>query len=62
MGHEGIVKLFLSYKADALLKDADDNTAVHKAIQQGHQNVVKILIEKYPELSTLLESSEDGIT
>lgn len=44
-GNDKIVELLLHNKGVAELKDADGNTALHRAAQNGHLGVTKILVE-----------------
>lgn len=41
---EQIVKLLLSKNANKFLQDNDGNTALHKATQNNHQNIVEIIL------------------
>ncbi|XP_069104926.1 LOW QUALITY PROTEIN: ankyrin repeat domain-containing protein 39-like [Argopecten irradians] len=42
-GHEGIVSLLLSKGADSLIQDVDGKTALHKAVEERHTGVMKLL-------------------
>lgn len=45
VGHENVVQLLLRKGADAFHQDVDGNTALHKAIENNHQNIIKLLLD-----------------
>jgi ankyrin repeat protein len=53
MGHLDIVRLLLSSKAAPSLQDGDGQTAMHKAVQQGHCAVAAALLTAAPELAAV---------
>lgn len=53
LGHEQVVKLLLRRGADEFHQDNDGNTALHKAVQNNHQNVIKLLLDSSCNLNRL---------
>lgn len=51
LGHIDIVKLLLNHQADVTIQDNDGNTAAHRAGQNGHINVVHLLIQSDENLA-----------
>lgn len=45
IGHEMIVQLLLQKGADMFQQDHDGNTALHKAAQNKHHHVIKLLLD-----------------
>lgn len=44
-GHERVVHLLLRKGANTFHQDFDGNTALHKAAQNNHQSVMKLLLD-----------------
>ncbi|XP_069104696.1 ankyrin repeat domain-containing protein 39-like [Argopecten irradians] len=55
-GHEGIVSLLLSKGADSLIQDVDGKTALHKAVEERHTDVMKLIVTHCPSCTTVLDS------
>ena len=53
MGHLHIVKQLLVGRAAPGLQDGDGQTALHKAVQQGHTEVAAALLTACPELAAV---------
>ncbi|PRW58474.1 ankyrin repeat domain-containing 39 [Chlorella sorokiniana] len=51
MGHLPVVCLLLAAGANALQEDADGQTALHKAVQQGRGEVAAALLAACPSLA-----------
>lgn len=45
MGHEKVVQLLLRKGADIFHQDNDGNTALHKAVQNKQQHIVKLILD-----------------
>ncbi|XP_031635304.1 ankyrin repeat domain-containing protein 39 [Contarinia nasturtii] len=54
MGHEQIVQLLLEKGADVFHQDIDGNTALHKAYEKNHKNIINLLLDSSCD-STRLE-------
>ena len=58
-GHSAVVKLLLDAGATSELQDADGQTALHKAMQQGHVEIAGILLQRVPD-RTEFENIKDN--
>ncbi|KAJ9584675.1 hypothetical protein L9F63_020978, partial [Diploptera punctata] len=54
-GREAVVSLLLSHGANPVLRDADGKTALHRAVEHNHTNIVKILIKSHPQLKLVCD-------
>ncbi len=55
-GHIEIVKLLLNQGADVKIQDSDGNTAAHRAGQNGHMNIVNLLLQSDKNLENCLNN------
>lgn len=55
-GKTHIVNFLLSKKAQVTLQDSDGKTALHRASENGHVGLSKILLRYYPELAAIPDS------
>ena len=53
VGHLGIVQLLLAGGASPGLQDADGQTPLHKAVQQGQAEVAAALLDVSPDLGAV---------
>lgn len=56
-GDYAMVEVLIERKADITTRDDDRRTALHKAVWNGHERVVELLVEKVVQL--LLEKGAD---
>lgn len=55
-GHLDVVKLLLNHRADVKVQDSDGNTAAHRAGQNGHFNIVELLLQSDKDLEKYLNN------
>ena len=55
-GHVPIVQVLLDAGANPKLQDADGQTALHKAKQQGHDEVAHLLMRHCPSIAQVRDN------
>lgn len=53
LGKTEVVKFLLDHKADPYIQDSDGKTALHRAHENGHLDISKILLEFAPLLKNI---------
>ncbi|XP_031554891.1 ankyrin repeat domain-containing protein 39-like [Actinia tenebrosa] len=55
-GRIGVVNLLLRHQADPTLCDTDGQTALHKASEKGHKEIVQLLVDRNPGLQQIKDN------
>lgn len=55
-GHLDVVKLLLNHGADVKVQDSDGNTAAHRSGQNGHSNIVELLLQSDKNIGKCLNN------
>lgn len=55
-GHEKVVELLLRKGANVFHQDNDGNTSLHKAVQNKHEHIVKLILDSSCDAAARLEN------
>lgn len=58
VGRTDVVKLLLQRGADILLQDEDGQSALHKAAQNAHKEVIGLLVKSKPEAKSIKDKRD----